>query len=702
MGEFTVSSEDAMEVVLQEEEGEGETQEDKKKDSSATMVKWEEIFPRMFLRVLLVEADDSTRQIIAALLRKCSYRVSAVPDGLKAWEALKGRPHKIDLILTEVELPLISGFALLTLIMEHEICKNIPVIMMSSHDSISMVFKCMLRGAADFLIKPIRKNELRNLWQHVWRRQTSTGSGHGHQEGRPVQQKVEAISENNAASNHSSDYVARTQKNKQCSEKGSDTQSSCTKPDRQAENAYIQNMQDQLQPKRRSASPVSDSHIQKHGGCIDQNLLVHENRTEGKDQDYVRMITHSDDVAPETQSEDVYINTKTQSGYHEKVPLREAIDLIGAFDNHRSYDNTYRTVQEVVSCDTKIKSGLDDDQLGPTPLLELSLRRSYTIDPEKQRTDIRHALNHSNFSAFSWYNNRVMQQCVPLSASCATEQSERSINSDKQLSRQDNAKTSDASQQNGISSNNNHESMTSLVRQSGPSETVFRCSPLGVVHMPVSVRSMTFDDLRSSYGALIPPIFYTQSSPIPVWGQSSPVNQWELTVPLNSSLHSNPETCNSRQGYHPHSQNENYANKHKVHELEEHNMESAEHPGDVSPATGNSASSSLCNGAVSHLNSSGCGSICNGSNGNVTPAAAGRTTTESETDECIFIHDGIRGINSHRSTEREAALTKFRLKRKERCYEKKVRYQSRKKLAEQRPRVKGQFVRQMPMQPSIC
>lgn len=30
--------------------------------------------PRRFLRVLLVESDDSTRQIIAALLRKCSYR----------------------------------------------------------------------------------------------------------------------------------------------------------------------------------------------------------------------------------------------------------------------------------------------------------------------------------------------------------------------------------------------------------------------------------------------------------------------------------------------------------------------------------------------------------------------------------------------------------------------------------------------------
>lgn len=42
---------------------------------------------------------------------------------------------------------------------------------MSSQDSVSTVYKCMLRGAADYLVKPIRRNELRNLWQHVWRRQ---------------------------------------------------------------------------------------------------------------------------------------------------------------------------------------------------------------------------------------------------------------------------------------------------------------------------------------------------------------------------------------------------------------------------------------------------------------------------------------------------------------------------------------------------
>lgn len=199
--------------------------------SAEAMVRWERFLPKMVLRVLLVESDDSTRQIIAALLRKCSYKVAAVGDGLKAWEVLKRRPRNVDIILTEVDLPSISGYALLTLIMEHEICKNVPVIMMSAHDSISTVYKCMLRGAVDFLVKPLRKNELRNLWQHVWRRQVSSRSGHGQGEESVVQPKVEATAENDAFSNHSSGFEGCIERNRECIEKGSDAQSSCTKPE---------------------------------------------------------------------------------------------------------------------------------------------------------------------------------------------------------------------------------------------------------------------------------------------------------------------------------------------------------------------------------------------------------------------------------------------------------------------------------------
>ena len=94
MGEVVVSSGEELEVKTGseteekqrkqcKEETESETGEVKRKrrrrrkeseDSNNGLVRWERFLPRIVLRVLLVEADDSTRQIIAALLRKCSYK----------------------------------------------------------------------------------------------------------------------------------------------------------------------------------------------------------------------------------------------------------------------------------------------------------------------------------------------------------------------------------------------------------------------------------------------------------------------------------------------------------------------------------------------------------------------------------------------------------------------------------------------------
>ncbi|KAF3541888.1 hypothetical protein F2Q69_00025143 [Brassica cretica] len=203
------------------------------------LMKWERFLPKISLRVLLVEADDSTRQIVSALLRKCSYRVAAVADGLKAWEMLKGKPESVDLILTEVDLPSISGYALLTLIMENDTCKNIPVIMMSTQDSVNTVYKCMLKGAADYLVKPLRRNELRNLWQHVWRRQSSqslvpgsfpTDESVGHE-------KPEGASANNSTSNQE---TAFERDQRPVIGNGGDDQSSCSRPEMQGESADVE------------------------------------------------------------------------------------------------------------------------------------------------------------------------------------------------------------------------------------------------------------------------------------------------------------------------------------------------------------------------------------------------------------------------------------------------------------------------------
>lgn len=77
MGEVVVSGAQVVDVEMEEAKKSEESYKEKEEEEdggSKGMVRWEKYIPRMALTVLLVEADDSTRQIIAALLRKCNYR----------------------------------------------------------------------------------------------------------------------------------------------------------------------------------------------------------------------------------------------------------------------------------------------------------------------------------------------------------------------------------------------------------------------------------------------------------------------------------------------------------------------------------------------------------------------------------------------------------------------------------------------------
>jgi len=51
----------------------GMQQVDEQKEQQGQSIHWERFLPGKTLRVLLVENDDSTRQVVSALLRKCCY-----------------------------------------------------------------------------------------------------------------------------------------------------------------------------------------------------------------------------------------------------------------------------------------------------------------------------------------------------------------------------------------------------------------------------------------------------------------------------------------------------------------------------------------------------------------------------------------------------------------------------------------------------
>ncbi|XP_027919963.1 two-component response regulator-like APRR1 isoform X2 [Vigna unguiculata] len=130
---------------------------------------------RSKMRILLCDNDSKSSEEVFTLLLRCSYQVTTVKSARQVIDALNAEGQYIDMILVEVDLPVKKGMKLLKYIArDKELCR-IPVIMMSAQDEVSIVVKCLRLGAADYLVKPLRTNELLNLWTHMWRRRRMLG-----------------------------------------------------------------------------------------------------------------------------------------------------------------------------------------------------------------------------------------------------------------------------------------------------------------------------------------------------------------------------------------------------------------------------------------------------------------------------------------------------------------------------------------------
>jgi hypothetical protein len=110
---------------------------------------------------------------------------------------------------------------------------------------------------------------------------TANAGINGPQDETDTQQKVEATAENNAAGYRSSGEAACIQINKDLIEKGSDAQSSCTKPNMEAESGLVDNMQEFSQLKCADAYP-SETKTQDVDIHLGQALITQDSRTGGK------------------------------------------------------------------------------------------------------------------------------------------------------------------------------------------------------------------------------------------------------------------------------------------------------------------------------------------------------------------------------------------------------------------------------------
>ena len=112
--------------------------------------------------ILVVEDSPTMRQLIGfAMKRIPQSRVIEATDGVDALKKLSS--ETIDIILADINMPVMDGLKLVSLVRGNASYKNIPIIMITTEGAEEDKKKALAIGANAYLTKPVQTQELIRL-----------------------------------------------------------------------------------------------------------------------------------------------------------------------------------------------------------------------------------------------------------------------------------------------------------------------------------------------------------------------------------------------------------------------------------------------------------------------------------------------------------------------------------------------------------
>lgn len=108
--------------------------------------------------ILIADDDPAQRMVIRIYLEEEGYQVVEAEDGYTALKRLGDNPH-LRLLIVDLEMPALNGFDLIREVRAKEARYNYIIVLTASEEDESMI-RALTLGADDFLIKPVRRQEL--------------------------------------------------------------------------------------------------------------------------------------------------------------------------------------------------------------------------------------------------------------------------------------------------------------------------------------------------------------------------------------------------------------------------------------------------------------------------------------------------------------------------------------------------------------
>ncbi|MEO0835054.1 MAG: response regulator [Cyanobacteria bacterium J06642_3] len=110
--------------------------------------------------VLVAEDSVATRKMLDKVLTAAGYQVLVCRDGQEAWSQIQQYPGRIDLILSDVEMPKLNGFELLEKVRALPAFAKTPIVMATSRTGDRHKQEAKRLGATDYLGKPVQPQQL--------------------------------------------------------------------------------------------------------------------------------------------------------------------------------------------------------------------------------------------------------------------------------------------------------------------------------------------------------------------------------------------------------------------------------------------------------------------------------------------------------------------------------------------------------------
>jgi DNA-binding response OmpR family regulator len=110
------------------------------------------------IRILIIDDDIEFANLLRMHLSAVGYAAEVAEDAVDGGKALLERPPA--LILCDINMPYMSGLDLMSLMQSDARSASIPVVFISGRTDGDTLAKAVKLGAADFLAKPITRQQL--------------------------------------------------------------------------------------------------------------------------------------------------------------------------------------------------------------------------------------------------------------------------------------------------------------------------------------------------------------------------------------------------------------------------------------------------------------------------------------------------------------------------------------------------------------